>query len=211
MRNFLLGLTSELQAGFRPKLCLSILILLGCSSTPKATPQPPESIVFPAEDSEYAVSKLLLEHPYPPESLKRCADELGSITDSIQSEPHLLDAKKQLAPKVITNRVDYHWCFFHLASEMDRQMTNRSLSLEARGEKFLITTQRLWLLARLLDEITVEMGESTAPDMYFSYLLRKYIKISRDVFGRDLKIVAPPLDLRHFPVKPEQGNEKPTD
>ena len=62
----------------------------------------------------------------------------------------------------------------------------------------------LWLLARLLDEFSANMGRETPPDAYFSFLLHKYVEISQDVFGRNLKIVAPPLDLRHFPVDPEK-------
>ena len=108
-------------------------LLASCASTNPKPKSPLEEIAFPSEHSEHAVNTLLAQYPYPADSLKLCTSELSAITNTVESENHLLDAKKELAPQIIADRPNYHWCFFNLASKLDYQMRNRELSLRERG------------------------------------------------------------------------------
>ena len=169
-------------------LCVCAWLLVQCE-TPVPV-DPIRTVGHPTAPTPQATQQLLLEHPLSPEALQTCWTQVETATGKIVDERDLLHAKKQLALLMATDKVMYHWCFYHMVDDLDRRLRSDERSLSDRVLAFYAGMKVLWGLARVLDDAS-EQGKG----MYFTYLRDRYEEISRDVLGREVAPQGRPLDM----------------
>ncbi|MBI2602867.1 MAG: hypothetical protein HYW48_07420 [Deltaproteobacteria bacterium] len=152
----------------------------------------PPNLSHPETSDALSTERLLLmvEQPHPGD-IDRCLERIHNLTEVVNNDRALLAAKEAFTLEVLEDIFVYHWCFYQKMRTLDRDLTSFSVSYEEKGARFFESMKTLWLLAQALDEVAVNKR-------YFSYLRERYVQISRDIFGRPVDIVAPPLDERFY-------------
>lgn len=126
------------------------------------------------------------------EKLARCMEQVASIAAEAGNQDDLQTAPEELKALVASDAGLYHTCFFHLMVRLDDRLAVGGPVMTDLATLFFEQMKSLWILARALDQ-------TTGVKHYFQYLQQRYIQLSRDYFGRDIQVVAPPLGERRVP------------
>lgn len=140
-----------------------------------------EEFAHPEEDSAWATQALLLtEERLSEKDLKPCLDELASLADLPTVQSAWKERAEAWAAKVEDKPELYHWCYYQSFADLEQRLAAQTLSLAEKKVLFTDRMQVLWVLAFALQKALSERR-------YFSFLQNRYIKISKDVFGRDIE------------------------
>ena len=80
----------------------------------------------------------------------------------------------------------YHFCFYQLMVRLDDRLAVGGPLMTEVATNFIDGMKALWILAGGLDALSGQQH-------YFDYLRARYVQISKDVFGRDVVVVGPPM------------------
>ncbi|MFK7871893.1 MAG: hypothetical protein AB8C84_01810 [Oligoflexales bacterium] len=127
------------------------------------------------------------------QELHDCHKESKELSKDSINKISLLQAQTAMSEMVSQRPKVYHWCFYYVARHLDRKMDEVGIVWAEKNTTFLTFMREMWVMARSLEE-------KTQDKRYYKYLHHRYVQISRDVFGRNLEIVSPPID--YPPEKP---------
>jgi hypothetical protein len=182
------------------RMSLNWIVILGvvrCTTPPAAGPVDPLSVIV---DPDFATSQstqqLLMEHPMPPTQVATCWKQIQADQGGIVDERDLLHAKRIFGSKVQEKRALYHWCFYYMTEDLGDRLRVDALSFQKKVELFYDSMKTLWVLARTLDAAAWQAAPKGETDKqrYFEYLRMRYMEISKESLGREVKEVAHPLD-----------------
>ncbi|TWW09652.1 hypothetical protein E3A20_12230 [Planctomyces bekefii] len=132
-------------------------------------------------------------------------DELSARNAESSNQDELLQAPQGLGSLVSQDLQTFHFCFFQIVNKLDERLAIGGPLMSEVASIYFETMKGLWILARSLDQVT-------GSNRYFSYLRVRYVQISKEIFGRDIEVVAPPLSER--PSSPgtagKKGHAKPS-
>ena len=141
---------------------------------------------------------MLLAQPQPPTTqISSCIEQINSIGENAQSQEEMVISRNQLVPLVESNQFLYHFCFFTIMAQVDQKLLEGGPVMTQQAPMFLAAMRSLWILASSLDSVDEERK-------YFSYLKKRYIQLSEEIFGRQLETIGSPMgNLRFDPDAPQ--------
>lgn len=157
----------------------------------------------PKAPTSWNTRLVIMTNPIPePEKLEACQAQLAVVGEAATSPDTLLGAENQVYYEVRQNIDTYHWCFYFSMMKLDDVLENEfmDISVEERNQRFVKTMKALWLLARALDR-------SVGGEVYFTYVKKRYIQLSRDYFARDVEALSPPLGEDQGSMANPQGKK----
>ncbi len=146
-------------------------------------------LAHPKAASAWNTKILVMTSVKPDESrLTACENEIHALAKLAKNSETMLLAVQKMTPEVQRNKQLYHWCFYNSMMKLDNKLMNDAFGVayEAKVTGFQQSIKAEWLLAMALDR-----GHSR--QTYYNYLQKRYLELSRDYFGRELDIYAPPM------------------
>lgn len=136
-------------------------------------------------------TRVLVTTTEPPPSAKvsACIEELRAIALDASNQDAMIEAEGTLTKVVAKDPALYHFCFYQMAMLLDERLDGRASLFEDLAPAFFDGMRGLWIFARSLDR-------HSGGTRYFDYLKKRYVQISKEVFGRELQFVAPPLGAK---------------
>ncbi len=146
-----------------------------------------DGLLHPQEASAWATRVLVMTTPQPPAArVSGCLEQLRALAHEAADQQAMMLAEEQLAKILVKDPQLYHFCFYQMAVALDERLNARASLFDDLAPAFFDSMRGLWIFARALDR----GGGGTR---YFDYLKRRYVQISKTVFGRELEFVAPPM------------------
>lgn len=185
--------------------------LSGKTQSPKKPdPKPPGGktlgkLPFPKKPTRHSTRVMLLAQPQPPSSqINGCIEQINSIGQNSQSQEEMIISRNQLVPLVESNLFLYHFCFFTLVAQLDQKLAEGGPVMTQQAPLFLETMRSLWIIASALDNVEED-------EKYFTYLKKRYLQLSEEVFGRQLETIGAPMgNLRFDPDAPQLSPSAPS-
>lgn len=141
----------------------------------------------PRKATAWDTRVLISTTPQPPAAKVRgCIDEMRTAASEAQDQQAMLAAETQLAPIVAKDPQLFHYCFFQMAVALDDRLARQTALFDDLAPEFLAGMRSLWIFARAMDQ-------GSGRTRYFDYLKGRYVQISKELFGRELTPVAPPM------------------
>lgn len=117
-------------------------------------------------------------------TIDSCNEKLTSI-NLFDIDKNDIDQQVNHFVKIIEKSpLDYHWCFYLLHLELDKQIEDQNKTIHDKSLIFQKETSRLFFLAKGLDAF----GKNNQTT-YVDYLRERYISLSKNVFGRRLDFI----------------------
>ncbi len=160
------------------------------------------SLSHPEKADAWSTHKLIVENKQPRQGeIDECEARVTKTSASARNDQDLLAAKSHLGKAVSQGVALYHWCFYQTVRTLDQKLADSEFSLDQKGEEFFQKMKGLWLLAKALEL-------ATGDQHYFIYLRDRYIQLNRDIFGRSMESMAPPIDDRiQAPISTERDDD----
>lgn len=158
-------------------------------------------LTHPTKPTAYATRILLTTSNLPPASdLAKCADEMKAVAKAATNNDLLVQSQMSLMNAVSASPTLYHYCFYTMMMELDQKLEEGGPIMTDLADQFFAGFRALWILSRTLDAYT-------GSGLYFEYLRKRYVQISKDYFGRNLEQYRYPLtnDLGGEMVAPGGG------
>jgi len=148
----------------------------------------------PAKPTAWATRTFIATASLPSTTkINACIDQVQQIAADAGNAQDMLNAQAQVTNLAATDALTYHYCFYQMVVHLDERLAVGGPVMTDLATTFFHSMRALWLFARGLDALT---GQTA----YFSYLQARYVQLSHDVFGRDVKVVGPPLGDLHSPL-----------
>ncbi len=120
------------------------------------------------------------------ERVYSCIRQVTQIADEAPNQQDMMSTQTQMTQLVATDQVLYHYCFYQLMVRLDDRLAVGGPLMTEVATSFFDTMRAMWILARGLDAFN-------GRQIYFDYLQKRYVQISKDTFGRDVQVVGPPM------------------
>jgi hypothetical protein len=144
-----------------------------------------QDLPHPRKPTAFATRVLISISDLPPAgNLLACSEEITAISKQATSQEQLLKAQMAVSQMVTNNQSLYHFCYYNMMAELDQKLSVGGPVMTEMASTFFTSFRTLWILSRALDT-------STGKSVYFDYLRKRYVQISKDYFGRDVEIYAP--------------------
>jgi len=141
----------------------------------------------PRSANTWETKVLILTSNLPPvKSLNDCQAEITALSEDAGNGIRIMKVSNSLNGIVGTNPLLYHWCFYWMSRNLDLKLDYLGKSIDRKIDIFYRDMASLWALSRSLDR-------TRKVDFYFKYLRRRYIEVSKRVFGRPLEVVTDPI------------------
>lgn len=121
-----------------------------------------------------------------PERIAACFEQMAAIAADATNSEALLEGQNQAAMLIANDFSVYHFCFYQMVVKLDERMAIGGPLMDDLATAFFNGMRRLWILARAMDVYT-------GKDRYISWLTKRYIAMSREYFGRNIEVLAPPF------------------
>ncbi len=135
----------------------------------------------------------------PEEKISECIEQIAAIGKDSANQDDMVKAIATSQPIFAQNFPLYHTCFYQIAARLDNRLTQGGSLVSELSSEFFETTQAMWIMAKALDQVS-------GKNVYYSYLKKRYVQISRDVFGRHVTPLGDGFDEKKKPG----GNIKQT-
>ncbi len=144
-----------------------------------------EKLPHPKEPTAWATKNLIITTPQPaPDYIYSCFNMMTALAKEAGNPGDLLKGEAALQEKVQADLRTYHFCFYQMMLRLDDNLAKGGPLMSSMAQTFFQTMKELWLLARALDK-------TTSTPVYFTYLKKRYIELSKTYFGRDVIEVGP--------------------
>ncbi len=158
-----------------------------------------DKLPHPRKANEQALQDLLLTNEQPkPEHIADCKHNLELAAKDAVSDNEIIEAKKLVTTLVSRDFNLYHWCFYQLMRDCDKERLVEGVDNKNKLTNFNNRMKYLWVLARALDNVYQE-------PKYFNYLRKRYMDISTNYFGRKINVMGRPFDEKPKKVEEETG------
>lgn len=115
--------------------------------------------------------------------IKKCKEKLRQTIGEINDASKMVKALERLQAVLAKNdRKLFHWCFYQQVAALDDKLASKE-GMENRSAYLNKSMGTLWILAKALEH-------NFADSRYYNYLQKRYIQMSRDLFGRSVEKIA---------------------
>lgn len=164
------------------------------------SPGPGANLPHPKKPTAFYTRVFVTTQTQPPvDRISACIEQITSLAVEAENQQALLTAQTQASTLAGADLITYHYCFYQLALKLDERMEIGGPLMDDLATAFFAGIKRLWVLARALDS-------NTGRNHYMDWLTARYIAMSRQYFGRNIEVLAPPLShfgsSDFFPSKP---------
>jgi hypothetical protein len=130
------------------------------------------------------------------DAVDQCRATIKAVSQEAESQEDMLRALETIGAQAAKEQVQWHWCFYALVLDLDTTMQKSGSLLDEMATEFFTRMRQLWIVSTALDSL--HQGNT-----YFALVRRRYIDMSRDIFGRNVDVSGPPMgNLRAAPPSP---------
>ncbi len=156
----------------------------------------------PRSPSSWDVKKLLMtwRSTINLNAVDECRATVKAVSQEAESQEDMMRAVDAMTAQASREPLNWHWCFYALIFDLDTTMQKTSSLLDQMAPEFFTRMRQLWIMSTALDGI--HKGNT-----YFALVRRRYIDMSRDIFGRNVEVSGPPMG--NLPTHPQGPQSKP--
>ncbi len=152
-----------------------------------------DTLPHPTKFNEAALDNLIMTHEQPKEEfINECKSKVSLATHEANTNDEIIQAKKLTVILVNRDFPTYHWCFYQMMHDCDKARLKEGIPVKQKLESFNESMKQLWVLSRSLDAVLQN-------EVYFKYLRKRYMVISKNYFGRNLNLIGRPFDEKITP------------